>query len=119
MDTPYNRLYDPAKEQTISGQVVNIETHVPMPSMAPGIQILVQTEDGKSARVQVGPVWYLERQDLDMKENTHIQVTGAQAEIDGQQVLIAREVQFDGQSLTLRDAQGRPIWSSLRSTVVK
>jgi hypothetical protein len=54
-----------------------------------------------------------------MKENTHVQVTGAQAEIDGQQVLIAREVQFDGQILTLRDAQGRPMWSSLRSTVVK
>jgi len=119
MDTPYGRLYEPAKEQTISGQVVSIETHAPMPGMAPGMQMLVQIEDGKSARVQVGPVWYLERQDLDMKENTHVQVTGAQAEIDGQQVLIAREVQFDGQILTLRDAQGRPMWSSLRSTVVK
>jgi sporulation protein YlmC with PRC-barrel domain len=119
METPYGRLYDPAKEQTISGQVVSIETRAPMPGMTPGMQMLVQTEDGKSAHVQVGPVWYLERQDLDMKENTRVQVTGAQAEIDGQPVLIAREVQFDGQVLTLRDAQGMPMWSSLRSTVVK
>ena len=119
VDTPYGRLYDPAKEQTISGQVVSIETSAPMPGMAPGMQMLVQTDDGKSTRVQVGPAWYLERQDLDMKENTHVQVTGARAEIDGQPVLMAREVQFDGQVLTLRDAQGMPMWSSLRRATAK
>ena len=117
VDTPYGRLYDPAKEQAISGQVVSIETSAPMSGMALGMQMLVQTDDGKSTRVQVGPGWYMERQDLDVKENTRVQVRGAQADIDGQPVLMAREVQFDGQVLTLRDAQGMPMWSSLRRTV--
>src|SRR5437763_14792783 len=31
VDTPYGRLYDPAKEQTISGHVVSIETNAPLP----------------------------------------------------------------------------------------
>jgi len=119
VDTPYGRLYDPAREQTISGQVVSIETSTPMPGMVPGMQMLVQTDDGKNTRVQVGPMWYLERQDLDLKENMHVQVTGTQAEIDGQPVLMAREVQFDGQSLTLRDVQGMPVWSSLRRAAAK
>jgi sporulation protein YlmC with PRC-barrel domain len=119
VDTPYGRLYDPAKEQIISGQVVSIETSAPMPGMAPGMQMLVQTDDGKNTRVQVGPTWYLERQDLDVKENTRVQVTGARAEIEGQPVLMAREVQFDGQVLTLRDAQGMPMWSSLRRAAAK
>jgi len=119
VDTPYGRLYDPAKEQTISGQVVSIETSAPMPGMAPGMQMLVQTDDGKSTRVQVGPAWYLERQDLDMKENTRVQVTGARAEIEGQPVLMAREVQFDGQLVALRDVQGMPMWSSLRRATAK
>jgi sporulation protein YlmC with PRC-barrel domain len=119
VDTPYGRLYDPAKEQTISGQVVSRESSAPMAGMTPGMQMLVQTDDGQNTRVQVGPVWYLERQDLDMKENTHVQVIGARAEIDGQPVLMAREVQLDGQVLTLRDAQGMPMWSSLRHTVTK
>ena len=119
VDTPYGRLYDPAKEQTIRGQVVSRETSAPMAGMAPGMQMLVQTDDGQNTRVQVGPVWYLERQDLDMKENTHVQVIGARAEIDGQPVLMAREVQLDGQVLTLRDVQGMPMWSSLRRTVTK
>jgi sporulation protein YlmC with PRC-barrel domain len=119
VDTPYGRLYDPEKEETISGQVVSIETSAPMPGMAPGMQMLVQTDDGQSTRVQVGPAWYLERQDLDMQKNTHVQVTGARAEIDGQPVLMARAVQFDGQVITLRDAQGMPMWSSLRGAAAK
>ena len=118
-DTPYGRLYDPAKEETISGQVVSIETSAPMPGMAPGMQMLVQTDDGQSTRVQVGPTWYLARQDLGIQENTHVQVTGARVEIDGQPVLMAREVQFDGQLITLRDAQGMPMWSSLRRAAAK
>jgi sporulation protein YlmC with PRC-barrel domain len=56
-DTPYGRLYDPAKEETISGQIVSLETSAPMPGMAPGMQMLVQTDDGQSTRVQVGPAW--------------------------------------------------------------
>jgi len=119
VDTPYNRLYDPAQEQTISGQVVSIETSAPMSGMAPGMQMLVQTDDGKSTRVQVGPVWYLERQDLDLKANTRVQVTGARAEIEGQPVLMARDMQFDGQVIMLRDAQGMPMWSSLRRAAAK
>jgi sporulation protein YlmC with PRC-barrel domain len=119
VDTPYGRLYDPAKEQIISGQVVSIETSAPLPGMAPGMQMLVQTDDGKNTRVQVGPTWYLERQDLDVKENTRVQITGARAEIDGQPVLMAREVQFDGQVITLRDAQGMPMWSSVRRAATK
>jgi len=114
VDTPYGRLYDSAKEQTISGHVVSIETSAPLPGMAPGMQMLVQTDDGKSTRVQVGPAWYLERQDLDIKENSLVQVTGARAEIEGQPVLMAREMQFDGQVITLRDTQGMPMWSSHR-----
>jgi sporulation protein YlmC with PRC-barrel domain len=118
-DTPYGRLYDPAKEEVISGHIVSIETRAPMPGMAPGMQMLVQTDDGQSTRVQVGPAWYLERQDLNMQENTHVQVTGAQAEIDGQPILMAREVQFDGKVVTLRDARGMPMWSSLQGAAAK
>ena len=69
-----------------------------MPGMTPGMQMLVQTDDGK---------------------NTRVQITGAWAEIDGQPVLLAREVQFDGQVMTLRDAQGMPMWSSLRRAAAK
>ena len=90
-----------------------------MPGMTPGMQMLVQTDDGKNTRVQMGPTWYLERQELDVKQNTRVQITGAWAEIDGQPVLLAREVQFDGEVMTLRDAQGMPMWSSRHRAAAK
>jgi hypothetical protein len=113
-ETPYGRLYNPANEQTISGQVVRIESGAPLPGMAPGMQLLVQTDDAKTTRVHIGPEWYLKRQDVELPEHAIIQVTGAAAEVEGQPVLMAREVQFDGHVLMLRDAQGMPMWSTLR-----
>jgi hypothetical protein len=113
-ETPYGRLYNPANEQTISGQIVRIETGAPLPGMAPGMQLLVQTDDAKSIHVHIGPEWYLKRQDMELPEHTSVQVTGAVAEVEGQPVLLAREVQFNGHVLMLRDAQGMPMWSTLR-----
>jgi sporulation protein YlmC with PRC-barrel domain len=118
-ETPYGRLYDPAQEQTISGQVSSIETAAPMPGMAPGMQLLVQTDDGKTVRVHIGPEWYLQRQNVALQAHTRVQVTGATADIEGQPVLMARAVQFDGQILTLRDAQGLPVWNSLRRSAAR
>jgi sporulation protein YlmC with PRC-barrel domain len=113
-ETPYGRLYNPANEQTIGGQVARIETGAPLPGMAPGMQLLVQMDDAKTTRVHIGPEWYLKRQDVDIPEHTSVQVTGAIAEVEGQPVLLAREVRFDGHVLMLRDAQGMPMWSTLR-----
>jgi sporulation protein YlmC with PRC-barrel domain len=114
VDGPYGRLYNPAQEQTISGQLLRVETAAPAPDMAPGMQMMVQTDDGKTTRVLVGPEWYLLRQDVEIQENSRIQVLGAVAELNSQPVFVAREVQIGGQTLVLRDAQGTPMWSSLR-----
>ena len=48
----------------------------------------------------MGPAWYMERQGVELQKNTQVQVAGALAEVEGQPVLLAREVQFDGQVLT-------------------
>lgn len=114
VDSPYARLYDPAREQTISGQVVRVETAAPAQGMALGMQMMIQTDDDKTTRVLVGPEWYLSRQDVEMQENIRVQVLGALAELNGQPVFVAREVQVGGQTLVLRDGKGTPMWSSLR-----
>ena len=73
----------------------------------------------QTTRVHVGPEWYMEPQHVEMQENTRVQITGASAEVEGRRVLIAREVQFDGYILTLRDTQGVPLWSSLRRSAAR
>ena len=83
--------------------------------MASGIELQVQTDEPTPVQVHVGPEWYLERQAIELREDEAVQVTGARAEVDGQPVLLARTITVDGLTLMLRDIQGQPVWSALRS----
>lgn len=112
-ETPYGRLYDPTQEHTLHGKIVRVGTGPPMPGMTSGIQLQVQTDE-TIMQVHVGPEWYLERQELELREHEDMQVTGALAEMEGQPVLLARTVTVHGHTLRLRDAQGQPVWSVLR-----
>jgi sporulation protein YlmC with PRC-barrel domain len=105
------QVYDPKKEQTITGKVVSVETGVPMEGMPEGLQMLVKTNETQPTRVYLGPQWYVERQGLEIRNDANVQVTGAVATIDEQSVLMARDVELDGQTLALRDANGKPLWS--------
>jgi hypothetical protein len=82
--------------------------------MASGLQLIVKTEADKNVWVQAGPAWHQEHQEAEIAEHQTVQATSALTELDEQPVLLAREVQFDGHRLTLRDAQGLPRWSSVR-----
>jgi sporulation protein YlmC with PRC-barrel domain len=113
-ETPYGRLYDAANEHTVHGTVVRVGTRPPLPGMASGIELQVQTDEPTPVQVHVGPEWYLERQALELREHEAVQVTGARAEVDGQPVLLARTIAFNGYTLRLRDTQGQPVWSALR-----
>ena len=110
-DTAYGRLYDSEKEQTITGQVVDVSSGSPMPGMASGIQIQVKTDADQTMLIQLGPEWYIERQDVQIRENDEVRVTGALVRIDEQPVLLARQVEMSGHTLTLRDPQGTPGWA--------
>jgi hypothetical protein len=83
--------------------------------MASGIQLQVQTDEPTTVQVHVGPEWYLERQEIELREHEAVQVTGALAAVDGQPVLLARTITVHGHTLRLRDTQGQPLWSALRS----
>jgi sporulation protein YlmC with PRC-barrel domain len=114
-ETPYGRLYDAANEHTVHGTVVRVGTRPPLPRMASGIELQVQTDEPTIMQVHVGPEWYLERQAIELREHEAVQVTGALTEVDGQPVLLARMITVDGHTLLLRDTQGQPMWSALRS----
>jgi sporulation protein YlmC with PRC-barrel domain len=110
VDTQSEQIYDPEKEQTINGKVVSMETGVPMEGMPEGLQMLVKTDATQATRVYLGPQWYVERQGLEIRNNADVQVTGALATHDEQSVLIARDVELGGQTLALRDKNGKPLW---------
>jgi len=99
-------LYDATNEHTVHGKVVRVGTRPPLPGMASGIELQVQTDEPTTVQVHVGPEWYLERQAIELREDEAVQVTGARAEVDGQPVLLARTITVDGLTLMVRDIRG-------------
>jgi sporulation protein YlmC with PRC-barrel domain len=110
-DTQSEQVYDPKKERTINGKVVRVETGAPMEGMPAGLQMQVKTDETEATRVYLGPEWYVQRQGMELRDNTDVQVTGALVTLNEQSVLMARAVEFGGQTLTLRDEKGKPLWS--------
>jgi sporulation protein YlmC with PRC-barrel domain len=115
VNMPSAQAYDPQKEQTIAGKVTSVNTGASIAGMPAGFQIQVQTDASEPTRVYVGPEWYMERQGVEIRDRDDVQVTGAPTTVAGQSLLLAREVTFSGQTLTLRDKNGKPVWSNLQT----
>lgn len=109
----YGRMYDPAKLETIAGEVEKVEQFTGMRGMSAGIHILVKTEK-ESLPVHLGPVWYIERLDTKIEPGDKVEVKGARITFQGKPALAAAEVKKGEEVLVLRDATGFPAWGGWR-----
>ena len=112
-DSKYTRMYDPNNIETISGKVVTVYTFTPMGGMSNGLHVRVRT-DNETIDVHLGPVWYLENQDIKIEPNDRIEVKGSRISLTGQPSLIAGEIKKGEATLILRDTNGFPVWSGRR-----
>ncbi len=110
---PYARMYNPQTVETISGEVVSVDKITPMKGMGYGLHAVVKT-DKETISVHLGPAWYLENQDVKIEPKDKIEVKGSRITFEGKPALIAAEVKKGDEVLTLRDAQGIPVWSGWR-----
>lgn len=111
--TQYGRMYNPQTVETVSGEVVKEEKITPVKGMSQGIHILLKTEKG-TIPVHLGPAWYIDNQDVTIKEKDKLQVTGSRINFQGKPAIIAAEVVKGDQILMLRDKNGVPAWSGWR-----
>ena len=111
--TPYARMYDPKTVQTISGSVVSVDTLTPMAGMGNGVHLLLKA-DKETVSVHVGPVWYLENQDVKLEPGDRVQVRGSRITFQGKPAIIAVDVTKGDDTLRLRDESGFPLWSGWR-----
>ncbi|MDI6790408.1 MAG: DNA-binding protein [Thermodesulfobacteriota bacterium] len=110
MGTQYQRMYDPATVETISGTVEAVDKTTPMRGMHYGIHLLVKT-DKETISVHLGPEWYLERLDTKIEKGDEVQVKGSRVTMMGNPAIIAAEVKKGDAVLKLRDDNGIPVWS--------
>lgn len=109
----YNRIYNPATMDTVSGEVVEIQAVVPQKGMYSGVQVILKT-DKETIPVHLGPSWYIERLDMKILKGDNIEVKGSRVTFAGKPAIIAGELKKGDQVLVLRDANGVPVWAGWR-----
>lgn len=112
-DGPYGRLFDPKAVVTVRGTIASLTELAPMKGMGMGVHLMLKT-DTETVDVHLGPLWYLESQDADLKAGDTIEVRGSRIEIDKRATLIAVELKRGDDVLVLRDADGIPRWAGWR-----
>ena len=107
------RMYNPQTVETISGVVVSVGKFDGMKGMSQGVHAVVKT-DTETISVHLGPAWFIDNQESKISANDRVEVKGSRITFEGKPVIIAAEVTKDGQTLTLRDATGVPVWRGWR-----
>jgi hypothetical protein len=96
----------------ISGRITRLRVETFSPDMEPGLALEVQTPDRGLVHVHLGPLWFVERQEADLKPGDEVTIQGFCYKIAGQERLLAGEVTHKDHSLRLRDSQGTPYWEA-------
>jgi hypothetical protein len=113
MKDSYQRMYNPATVETLSGEVVSVDKIMPMKGMRSGIHLVVKS--GKETiPVHLGPAWFIERLDSKIEKGDKVEVKGSRVTVNGKPAIIAAEVKKGENVLVLRDNAGIPVWSGWR-----
>jgi hypothetical protein len=113
MGGSYQRMYNAATVETISGTVEAVDRTKPMRGMNEGIHLMLKTSK-ETIPVHLGPSWFIERLDTKIEKGDKIEVKGSRVTITGKSALIAAEVRKGDSVLKLRDEAGIPAWSGWR-----
>ncbi|MGJ5675606.1 MAG: hypothetical protein ACR9NN_18645 [Nostochopsis sp.] len=109
----YSRMYNPKTVEKLSGEVVSTDTITPIGGMSHGVHLVLKTAK-ETISVHLGPGWFIENQDIQIKPKDKIEVKGSRITFAGQPTIIAAEVNKGDEILKLRDQNGFPVWSGWR-----
>jgi hypothetical protein len=74
---------------------------------------MVKTDKG-ALSVHLGPVWYIENQDIKIEPKDKLEIKGSRVTYEGKPAIIAAEVKKGDEVLLLRNDGGYPVWSGWR-----
>ena len=113
MGGAYQRMYNPATAETVTGEVISVDRMTPMKGMGAGIHLQLKT-DKEQISVHLGPAWYIERLDARIEKGDKIEVKGSRVTVAEKPAIIAAEVKKRDALLKLRDDSGFPAWAGWR-----
>ena len=109
----YQKMYNPATVESVSGEVVSVDRITPMKGMGTGIHLQLKT-DKETISVHLGPAWYIDRLDARIEKGDKIEIKGSRVTVAGKPAIIAAEVKKEDALLKLRDDSGIPAWAGWR-----
>ncbi len=105
---PEEPIYDPATTVEFTG-VVTASREVPRGSPMHGLHLTV--ESGKeSFDVYLGPADFMKQFNFRFAKGDRIDTVGSKLKVAGTNVVLAREVRRQSQTVYLRDSGGNPYW---------
>jgi hypothetical protein len=113
MGSQYQRMYNPATIETLSGVVESVDKVTPLKGMYSGIHIMLKTEK-ETISVHLGPEWYVKRLDTKIQKGDSIEIKGSRVTFAGTPAIIASLVKKGDSTLVLRDDTGIPAWAGWR-----
>jgi sporulation protein YlmC with PRC-barrel domain len=105
----YGKLFNPQRMVTVEGKVTDISYLSPLPEMAIGAQLTIETSKGV-VKAQLGPLAYLSEQQISFEMEMPVKVEGSEIMLAGNPVVMATTVETGGRRLRLRDADGKVYW---------
>jgi hypothetical protein len=96
--------YDKSSEVKIKGVIEEVKTG------ADNTVHFTLKNDKGSLDVSVAPENYLKEIEVTFAKGDAVEVLGSQLTVDGNAVLLAREVTRNGDVMTMRDDHGKPVW---------
>ena len=101
-------------QEKINGRITRLQAETFSLDMEPGLGMDVQTPDMGLVHVHLGPLWFLDRRETDLKPGDEVAIQVFCFTSEGQERLLAGEVTHKGHTLVLRDPQGTPYWEAWR-----
>jgi hypothetical protein len=102
-------FYNVDKEITVGGTIKKIKMEPRYKNTAPFLVVILEENKTNTIyQIEISPVWFF---DHDFHQGEYLVVKGSAYSSDKNIMnIIAREVQFSGQTLFLRDQHGFPNW---------
>ena len=103
-------MFDPAAVKTIQGVVTVVGKFARTGLDGDKLLLKVQADNGETYNVFAGPLDYVSKQDFYAVNGDRVNVTGAPVQAGQYSVILASRISKDGQTLQLRDKDGKPLW---------
>lgn len=101
--------YDPANEVKIKGTVDDIKI---VPGAMQGVHVMLKSET-ETILVQTAPETFLKEMGTTFAKGDTIEVVGCKIkDADGNDELLARQINKGTDELQLRDKKGKPVWAN-------